>query len=533
MINLMVVDDEERARTGITSLIDWENHDIRIIAEARDGAEALDLLNVHHVDILLTDIRMPEVDGLQLIETVKKLYPHVKSIIMSGYDDFNYAKKALSLGASDYLLKPSRRQEILETVLKLTNDIVNEKQQILILERLKEGFRESLPLLREKTLSRLVSSEDAPYDKLLKNLELSGLVFPSPYFGIMRIQIDDYFNHQSHYGTFDIELLKYGLKNICEETLSAFTYCAAFEDQDDIIVILNSSNQRSSSDIIPLVEKLKTNAKQFLNLSISIGVGNVDKKIGQIRNAFLMAENALDMSYYMGHGKIIDYEEAVDEEPLKPAYPMELEKLILQSLLSGETKQISACIDLFQQSLNQEKNAKHHVQQFTFALYFALYRLCIEKDLDVNKVFGQDLEEITKKLAKSNIADIYSVLLQITLQISEQLNEKKQSNKLFESILDYIRQNYNKDISRETVASEVYITPGYLSLLFKQQLKSSFLDFLHKVRIEQACLLLKDPGKRIADIAFQVGYNDEKYFFQVFKKYMGMTPKQFRNTIGS
>ena len=124
-------------------------------------------------------------------------------------------------------------------------------------------------------------------------------------------------------------------------------------------------------------------------------------------------------------------------------------------------------------------------------------------------------------------------MLKTAIQISELLNEKKQSNKLFESILDYIRHHYNKDIHRETVANEVFITPGYLSLLFKQQLKISFLDFLHKVRIEQACILLKDQSKRVADIALQVGYNDEKYFFQVFKKYMGMTPKQFRNTIRS
>ena len=400
MINVMIVDDEERARTGIKSLIDWQDHNICIIAEARDGAEALDLLNVHHVDILLTDIRMPEIDGLRLIGIVKEQHPHIKSVIMSGYDDFNYAKKALSLGASDYLLKPSRRQEILETVLKLTIEIDAEKKQLMNLELLKEGFRESLPLLREKALSRLVLSEDAPYEKLLSTLELSGLVFPHPFFGIVRIQIDNYITHQNQYGTFDIELLKYGLKNISEETLSVSTYCVAFEDQDDIIVILNSEKEQHSSQLFHLAETLKKNVQHYLNLSISIGIGNIDKKINQLRNAFMLATNALDTKFYMGHGKMIDYEEVLDGEPLMPTYPIELEKLILQSILTGEASNITKCIKLFQQSLNYEKNSKDHVLKFTFALYFALYRLCIDKDIDVNVVFGQDLEEDHKKISQ-------------------------------------------------------------------------------------------------------------------------------------
>ncbi|MHA7965528.1 response regulator transcription factor [Paenibacillus sp. CAU 1782] len=533
MVDLLIVDDEERARNGIKTLIDWEEHNISIVGEARDGAEALELLESRHVDILLTDIRMPEMDGLQLIDNVKRRFPHIKSVIMSGYDDFNYAKKALTLGASNYLLKPSRRQEILDTVLKLSGEIAAEREQSRHMERLKEGFRESLPLMRDKALSRLMSSEDAPYTKLLGNLKLSGLVFPYPYFGVVRVQIDDYLQHQNRFGTFDFELLKYGLKNICEETLSEVGICAAVEDQDDITVILNVERETPVSSLKPLAEKLIANADAYLHLSLSVAIGPADKGINQLRTAGQLAANALDTAFYLGHGKLIHYEEALEEEPLKTAYPIELERLILQSVLSGDEGHITSGLTLFQKSLDHEKQSKPLVLKFAFALYFALYRLCIEKELDVNTIFGQDLEEITKKLAKLNIDSIYAELLNTALCIGRQLNEKKQSNKLFESILDYIREHYNQDISRETVAKEVFITPGYLSLLFKQQLRSSFLDFLHKVRMEQACLLLKDQSLRIADIALQVGYNDEKYFFQVFKKYMGMTPKQFRNTIKS
>ncbi|WP_219836131.1 response regulator [Paenibacillus sp. R14(2021)] len=530
MIQLMIVDDEERARYGVRSLIDWQEHGIRIAAEARDGVGALELLKEHHVDIVLTDIRMPEMDGLRLIECLRDQYPHIKSIIMSGYDDFNYAKKALSLGASDYLLKPSRRQEILSTVLKLCEEIHTANKQRMVMERLEDGFRESLPLLKENALSRLVLAEDVPFNKLLSTLELGGLSFPDPYFGIGRIQIDKDAAKQSQYSTFENELFKYGLKNVAEETLAGVAKCAAFEDQDDIIIIFNSGQEQDVSQLLPHIEQLKENAKHYLKLSFSIAVGRIDKKIDQLRNAFLMATSTLDAQYFMGPGKIINYEKMMDDEPAESTYPIELEKMILHAVLTGEAATIRSNIELFRQTLHNEKQSKDHVLKFSFSLYFALYRLCIDKDLNVNEYFGHLLEDMTHKLAKSNVEHIHNELLQTALRIGEQLNDRKQGNKLFNSVLAYIRSNYNKDINREIIANEVFITPGYVSSLFKQHLKMSFLDFLHQVRIEHACEFLKDPSRRIMDIAFEVGYSDEKYFFQVFKRYTGMTPKQFRNT---
>lgn len=427
MINIMIVDDEERARDGMKSLIDWQEHQMCIIAEARDGAEALELLAQKPVDILLTDIRMPEIDGLKLIEMVKEKYPHVKSIIMSGYNDFNYAKQALLLGASDYLLKPSRRQEILETVLKVANTIIAERQQSESLDLLKEGFRESLPLLRDKTLSKLVQSEDASYEKLLNRLELSGLVFPYALFGIMLVQIDNLYTYQKRFGTFDIELLKYGLKNISEEMMSDSTFCVAFEEHDDILVILNSDQPLNVDQFISLANKLQINAQRFLNLEVSIGIGSVDKKINQLRNAFVMAKHALDSQYYSGTSKIVDYEEYKEDEQWEYTYPVELEKLIIQSLLSGESAKISSSLDMFFQSLKANSKTKDHTLKFILALYFELYRLCIEKDLNTNEIFGLNVTEMISKLEKSDMDSIYDELLETILQISNELNQKSKA----------------------------------------------------------------------------------------------------------
>ncbi|MBD0380879.1 response regulator [Paenibacillus sedimenti] len=531
MIHLMIVDDEERARTGIRTLIDWPNHGISIAAEARDGAEAIELLKEYPVDILLTDIRMPEMDGLTLIEHVASDYPHIKCVIMSGYDDFEYAKKALAIGASDYLLKPSRRQEILDTVLKLKDQIEEKQMQVRRFEQLHAGFRESFPLLKEKTLNRLVTTENPPYDRLLANLRIHGFEFPHLFFGVIILQIDNFHLMQRKYGNEDIELFKYGLKNIVEETLSASSPCAAFEHQDDLIVIINAEEWTDTETWIPIIEKVQQNTRTYLQFSVSAGIGSFDKDISHLKTSYREAMKALDMKVFIGAEQIVDYKVTVDDDPIYTSYPLAQEKAILQAVMNGDRAAIKAKLDEFNEALKPEGSSKEHVLKSTLALVFALYRFCIEKNINTDKVFGQNLAELTHIVEHSSMDYIMHAILDIVLSVSGQLNEKKNNNKLFQSILEYIQQHYYKDINRETVAREVFITPGYLSLLFKQELKTNFLDYLHKIRIDRARELLHNRSLKISDIAHDVGYNDEKYFFQVFKKYVGMTPTQYRNNL--
>lgn len=532
MIHLMIVDDEERARNGIRDLIDWEQHQIEIIAEARDGLEALELLEQHHVDIILTDIRMPEMDGLKLIETVAQKYPSIKSVIMSGYGEFAYAQKALSLGASDYLLKPSRRNEILETILNLTSQINNEQLQSKALEHLKKSFRETLPLLKEQTLSRLVTTDSPPYQRLLETLNMNGITFPHLMFGVMIIKIDHFHTLQQRYGTEDIELFKFAIKNMVVEMTVSLCPCAVFEYQDDIIVILNSESWLDRAALSGYIETIQRNTEKYLKFTVSIGIGSFNNQIEHVRPSYLEASKALDIGYYAGTAKVVDYMDAVEEESLVTSYPLAEEKAVLKAVRHGEFDSINKVLHDFNEALNPKIASKDQVLKSSFALFFALYHLCIENNVDVNQVFGQDLTELTSILARASQEELIEALSDTALKVSKQLTTKKNSNKLFESVLSYIKQNYTKNISREDVAREVYITPGYVSLLFKQEMKTSFLDYLHKIRIDEACHKLVDQSLRIGDVAHEVGYSDEKYFFQVFKKYIGMTPNQYRNNLG-
>ncbi|MNB70326.1 putative response regulatory protein [compost metagenome] len=528
MINLMIVDDEERARTGIRTLIDWASHDVEIIAEAGDGAEALELMHKHHVDILLADIRMPEMDGLALIEQVKRDFPHVKSVIMSGYNDFHYVKKAIALGASDYLLKPSRRQEITDTIVNVVGEILEEKRQTAHLKRLTEGFRESLPLLKERTLSQLVLSEEVAYDKIRDSLELNRIYFPNDYFAVFVMQLDNLHTLQKSYTAFELELLKYGLKNISEETVRQPNIGLSFEHQDDIIAILNMPVELDSSELLALAGEFQSNAKNYLKLGVSVGIGVTGTQLPSLNLSYSSAISALDDHYALGPGKIVNAQDSRAAEHGSWSYPILQEKTVLLSVMNGDANSIRESLATFMSAL---PSSKEQIVSCSLSLYFALYKLYIEKNAGGMDDFGLSLQDSIHNISKEDPEGIKGELLTAAIKVNELLNAKKNKNKLFESILAYIEENYYKDISRETVANEVFITPGYLSLLFKQQIKTNFLDYLHKIRIDQACLLLKDRSRKIGDIAMKVGYNDEKYFFQVFKKYTGFTPNQYRNNL--
>lgn len=459
MYNMMIVDDEERARVGIRTLIDWQAHGINIIAEARDGLEALEFLGKRDVDIMLTDIRMPQMDGLELISIVSREYPQIKSVIMSGYDDFAYAQQAIRSGVSNYLLKPSRRQEILDTVLAITEQIQSEKLELSTLEHLRQGFRESLPLLKEKTLSQLILAENPSYPRLLANLKMNNLVFPYLLYGIILLRIDNFQQLHQKYQHEDTELLKYGLKNICEESLPAEVLCIAFEHQDDIVLILNMDELPGQEELSGYIRIIQENIASFLRFTVSAGIGSIDKSIEHLRQSFQEASQALNTTNYSGIAKIVEYSGEFDADSSQSSYPLQEEQEVLKAVRGGSSEEIAAKLTQFNLALQPETVSRDQVIKSSFALFFALYKLCIENNVNVNKVFGQNLTELIHVLSRSSLDNLFQSLLETAQRVSEHLTSKKNSNKLLEAAKSYIGEHFMKDINREIVARKSISLP--------------------------------------------------------------------------
>jgi len=274
MIKLMLADDEIEIRQGIRDMIDWQAHGIYVCGEAGNGKEAISQVEKLGPQIILVDIGMPIINGLELIEYLSINNPSIKTIIVSGYDDFTYAQKALKLGASDYLLKPCRPQEILQTVLKLADQIKNENKKVDNLNKLKTQLRESFPLLKEKFLLRLLKEQNKYLGSVEEKAEFFKLNIELTCVKVLLISIDNYSSLVKELGNEDVELYKFAVKNISEEIIGNHYRCEVFGVDDDIAIVLNFEMNQDETLLKDLLKQIRSNVNSYMRFTVTIGIGH-------------------------------------------------------------------------------------------------------------------------------------------------------------------------------------------------------------------------------------------------------------------
>jgi two-component system response regulator YesN len=528
MIRLMIVDDEEEIRQGIKNTIEWEANGVQICDTAENGKEAVEKIDRLQPEIILLDIRMPVMSGLQVLEHIKACHYSTKSIILSGYDDFAYAQSALKNGASDFLLKPCLPQEILETVLKVKALVEEEKGKKELLDGLKTRFHESLPFLKQMYLTKLLKKIQRQKVDFIENSALYKINLENRDISAALIRIDEFSAFAAQNSYEDAELYKFAIWNIADEILGAKLKCEIFQLYDDIVALING---RDRCELSGLLNEVKDNILKHLGLSISIGLGSACESIDTVYLSYDEAVKAIDFAFFAGPNSITEYEDIKELISYESAYPIHEETELLNSIKSGKSSELEENIEAFFKGLSRANYSKDVLLKSGMALLMSIYHLGIEKSIDPEEVFGNMQTTISDFLKLNSLASVKAKLYQLAYTSCEKLNNKKSSNKVVEKALQFISNNYNKDISLETVANEVFITPSYLSLLFKQTMAENFIDYLHKVRIEKACELLKNLRYKTYEVASMVGYNDVKYFSQLFKKYTSMTPSEYKSSL--
>jgi two-component system, response regulator YesN len=526
MIKLLIVDDEIEIRNGIRNKIDWEGNDIVVCGEAGNGNEALSIINEVHPDVLLVDVRMPKMNGLELVEYLSVNKPEIKSIILSGHDDFSYAQRALKLGAFDYLLKPCLPNQILETILKAKTSIEKSNITKEMYSNLKIKLNEALPLLKEKFLISLIKGEQRSLHNIQEKFDFLKINLKINNTALILMRFDNVEVCSRNYSYNDYELLKFAIKNISEELLTACFLCEVFENNDDIVVIINLQN---CSEVLPHLNSIKMNIKNLLNLDISIGLGKWYSDICKIGNSYSEAVKAVETRFFLDEDVIVDYEDIKDMDREENLYPINEEKIILNCINTRNAEDIEENLNRFFEVLLSGKSSKDLHMKSALALLLSIYHLCIEKGISTEEIFGQDFSCFDDFLKTKSMGQLKAMLLSNIKAIINYTDSKKCNNKTVTAVIKYIDANYMKGLSLEILAKEVFISPTYLSYLFKQCQGISFVDYLNKVRLVKASELLKSSNMKTYEVSSAVGYSDEKYFSYVFKKYTGMTPAQYRD----
>jgi len=534
MFKLILVDDEEEVRKGIIKRIDWASFGFDVPLEAENGREALELIEENVPDVVITDITMPIMDGLELSSVISRTYPSVKIVILTGFDEFKFAQQAIRYGVIDYILKPVIPDNINELMAKLRKMIEEDIARKEDINRLRSHYIKSLPILREKFLIQIVTGGLSSME-IDRRSKLYGVNLKGDTFMVAAASIDAESMEKSGYGGDDSELGKFAVLNVSKEIIDKFPCGEAFFHDDNLVFILGSDEKdknRLVTNTISVLEEVRFNIEKYLKINISIGLGSMSDSIGKLKESYKNALSALEYKRLIGTNKIIYIEDLEPRSTDDIFFDEEKENKLISSIKFGSEADILAAIrDIFGDIVRPNLSL-HDYQLYFLEIVATLSRLGRKFQVDIGQMLG--ISNINAEIQRyTTLEEIKEWIEKICIELNKAISNRMQTKTqlLLEKAKDYINKNYSDDtLSLQKLADHLYISACYLSMIFKKEAGETFLKYLVRVRIDAAKELLRNTDLRTAEIAERVGYPDINYFSFFFKKNVGMSPREYRNS---
>ncbi len=517
------VEDEIITREGIRDNVDWQAGGFEFCGEASDGEMALPLLRAAQPDVLITDIKMPFMDGLQLSKIVRERMPWVKIIILSGHDEFEYAQKAIGLGITDYLLKPVTVHKLQSALQKLSVQLDKERKEQENLKKLQEEVEDNRATLRERLLFKLVVGAVSPTDAIEKG-QLLGLDLSARHYLVVigKIELGD---RTEQYDHDEYQHLQGVITRLAEKNPDVFVLK---RDWGDLMLIMKGSTAEYLEEERDLLLKEIRQAVAHTRYQFTIGVGTSKNRIADIRQSFVEAlMNLQSPVREMGSGL---------NQPLERIELLKVDKSAVDDYLRcGSKDQLDIFFNTYIGSLDETALQSSLIKNYIFVdVMLATTKLINELGGEVDKVIPE-LNSIETIL--SNIKSVEQLREQAYKILSIGLAYRDgrpngQHHNLIRQAKEYIERHYkNPDLTLNEVAASANLSASHFSSVFSQETHQTFKEYLTEMRINKAKELLRMTALRSADIAYQVGYNDPHYFSSVFKKNTGLSPIEFRSQV--
>ena len=540
MFKVLIADDEYTIREGLYATLDWVALQCEVIGLAKDGNEAIALIKRTQPDIVISDIRMPGIDGLQVAEAAWIINPQIKIILLSGYNEFEYAKQALQLGVVDFLLKPTVYEEVRETIRNTVHTIMIERRQHEELAKFKNEFANQIVSLRQNFLKSLLTIPQALSEQDEQNsqerLRLYGLDIKGSVY-VLLCRIDHYEAVRSAYSVEEWQLLLLSLTFNMNEHLLTLHNSYLVPLKDDIFAIvfidIHSLGELSLLAICQGLQDLME--KKYLRLTISIGLSQKKSSFLQLNQAYLEADKALEHIFYLGNESIVFYKDllwssATEGTPHPYSVYLDYFKPILKSLQIGD--EISAQKNLNNLIASIESNRESHEAVKTICIDLLSQFMQLLDSSNVRWPAERREQVYTESLRCETLDDYVRMLQLVVGELSSDIYKLTRSKhkKIVEQVLDIISNHFVEDLNLGWVAEQVHLNSSYVSRLLKNELNENFTNLVTKYRMEKAKAMLKDPQVKIYEVADQIGMPDSHYFSVKFKKYTGMTPSDYRGS---
>jgi two-component system response regulator YesN len=535
MVELLVVDDESHIRDGIRSGIPWESHGVAPCKTAANAAEALAILEESLPDIVILDIRMPDMDGLELLEIIRKTSPGVHAILISGHDDFEYAQRAITLGAFAYLLKPLDHEKLRDTVLEAKASI--ERQQALVRkdEELRRAFRQSLPVLRDSFFMELAEGRLPDEEEVRQRAHSLSIGLDGSHALAIAILAEK--PPRAEAAAVEEEgFLRFALRSRAEKLLrgvSASSHCFASGEMVGAVVC-GSPSLRAA--ILSSCADLKSWANSSLGHALAVGIGRMHRGTAGVAASWQEACEALQYRIIMGRNEVIDAERLGDRDRPATAFGS-FERMLKRcdpEAVAALTARDTAAIDRLAAAISREFVASaaadiRRSRRLVFFLAFFLTRLAFALDCDERIAEGEgDLQaELARPRSQRELEaflhDNFRRLLDCRAE-----KDRQRNGHLVRKAKETVDGGVFEDISLSAVAQGLCVHPSYLSRVFRQETRESFHEYATRARMAEAKRLLKATTLRVHEIAERLRYRDLNHFAKVFRKAVGVSPSEFR-----
>lgn len=523
MLSIIVADDDRIIRKGLIKIIEKSGEEFQIAGEASNGEQALDMIKKLKPDILITDIKMPVMDGVKLINNIREENIEISTVVLSGFDDYKYVRETLKGGAYDYILKPIDNAVMLELLNKIKEKVLLREKEQQEIKHFSKIVSESKNIIKEKILVKLaegtqISSENSKIIDDFKTNDGEQLT-------IAVLSVDELYKYKEQSSNI---MLTFKQK-VYQVFADTDCFIAAAEKYGKILILYKYIQGCDTGLLLQKLKEIQT-AKDY---TVTIGISNSVNDINKISEAYIEASAAAEYKFYESKNKIYVYENSkVDMET-------DLNQNEIERLLASLANSIQLC-DFDKIKITGVKTFEY-IKKNKIEPQRVRKILCgfITKVSSMEKDFQSALEDYSEDDIVWHIEriDTYIELCYYVIHLLTEIGQKmkliryERSKKIIERAKLYIQEHFREEITLKMVADYVYLNPNYFSKLFKEEVNKNFIDYLIEKRIETAKEMLKAPGIKVYEVAQSIGYDEVVSFNRAFKKVVGVSPKEYLNLI--
>lgn len=534
MYRILIADDEYWTREKIHNMIKWSEYDLMFLKPAENGEEALDRIDIDHPDILITDINMPFLNGIELIQAVHQKSPNIIIIVLSGYDNFEYVRNALIAGAVDYLLKPITEAELINVLSRALEELAQQKikteqeceKQIQLLR--------ASSLLQDREFSALIKNEspiDAPNIAMNLNMESAG-------YRLVLIKIHNLSAISKEFD-YDMSMLSYHLKKVIRKSIDSkkFIIFNYIYRPNEFLFLSDLKKEK----FVVLLQKLLIDFEQETSSTITIAVSKMAYSMNEIREVYNMTVSLQMLRPFVNRSMLLiepQNTQILEQNSIRHKVGNVEENTLKILLQSGNKSSIRSMIQekIGLKNAETEQWTYFEVKQVLKRIVSVLTADCIGIESSIRLAELEDLSDVLDKtLDLLDLEVVFQILDEMIdvcigahrMEISETISG------IVEQIAQYIEENYHEEFSLNTLAKRFFVDSSYLSKAFRQQKGENLMSYIARQKVIKAKQFIEEGNVSLMEISFLVGYDDYNYFSRVFKKITGMSPREYKISVNS